>query len=77
MDNTGSDWTSGFWSTDDVFYQNTAMLGTHNAANNGAGGALHLFMAQERNCEIVNAKFVNNIADGDYGADGSGGAIYV
>ena len=68
MDNTGSDWTSGFWSTDDVFYQNTAMLGTHNAANNGAGGALHLFMAQERNCEIVNAKFVNNIADGDYGA---------
>ena len=77
MDNTGSDWTSGFWSTDDVFYQNTAMLGTHNGANNGAGGALHLFMAQQRNCEIVNAKFVNNIADGDYGADGSGGAIYV
>ncbi|WP_245543457.1 T9SS type A sorting domain-containing protein [Hoylesella buccalis] len=77
MDNTGSDWTSGFWSTDDVFYQNTAMLGTHNGANNGAGGALHLFMAQQRNCEIVNAKFVNNTADGDYGADGSGGAIYV
>ncbi len=77
MDNSGSDWTSGFWSTDDVFYQNTAMLGTHNGANNGAGGALHLFMAQQRNCEIVNAKFVNNTADGDYGADGSGGAIYV
>ena len=77
MDNTGSDWTSGFWSTDDVFYQNTAMLGTHNGANNGAGGALHLFIQQPRNCEIVNAKFVNNIADGDYGADGSGGAIYV
>ena len=77
MDNSGSDWTSGFWSTDDVFYQNTAMLGTHNAANNGAGGALHLYITQERNCEIVNAKFVNNIADGDYGADGSGGAIYV
>ena len=77
MDNSGSDWTSGFWSTDDVFYQNTAMLGTHNGANNGAGGALHLYIAQERNCEIVNAKFVNNIADGDYGANGSGGAIYV
>lgn len=77
MDDAGTDWTSGFWSTNDVFYQNKAMLGTHNATNNGAGGALHLFMAQKRKCEIVNAKFVNNIADGDYGADGSGGAIYV
>lgn len=77
MDDSGIDWTSGFWSTNDVFYQNKAMLGTHNATNNGAGGALHLYMQQPRNCEIVNAKFVNNIADGDYGADGSGGAIYV
>ena len=80
MDNAGTDWTSGFWSTNDVFYQNQATLklnGGKQGLNNGAGGALHLFMQQPRNCEIVNAKFVNNIADGDYGADGSGGAIYV
>ena len=80
MDNAGTDWTSGFWSTNDVFYQNQATLelnGGKQGLNNGTGGALHLYMQQPRNCEIVNAKFVNNIADGDYGADGSGGAIYV
>ena len=80
MDNGGADWSSGFWSTDDVYYNNQATLelnGGKQGLNNGAGGALHLYIAQERNCEIVNAKFVNNIADGDYGADGSGGAIYV
>lgn len=80
MDNSGADWTSGFWSTNDVYYNNQATLalnGGKQNANNGQGGALHLYIAQERNCEIVNAKFVNNIADGDYGADGSGGAIYV
>ena len=79
-DDSGSDWSSGFWSTNDVFYQNQATLelnGGKQGNNNGQGGALHLYIAQERNCEIVNAKFVNNIADGDYGADGSGGAIYV
>lgn len=80
MDNAGTDWTSGFWSTNDVFYQNQATLklnGGKQGKDNGAGGALHLYIQQPRNCEIVNAKFVNNIADGDYGADGSGGAIYV
>ena len=80
LDDGGTDWTSGFWSTDDVFYQNQATLklnGGKQGKNNGAGGALHFYIAQQRNCEIVNAKFVNNIADGDYGADGSGGAIYV
>lgn len=79
-DDGGADWTSGFWSTDDVYYNNQATLelnGGKQGANNGQGGALHFYIAQERNCEIVNAKFVNNIADGDYGADGSGGAIYV
>lgn len=80
LDDGGADWSSGFWSTNDVFYQNQATLalnGGKQGINNGAGGALHFYIAQERNCEIVNAKFVNNIADGDYGADGSGGAIYV
>ena len=80
LDDGGTDWNSGFWSTDDVFYQNQATLelnGGKQGLNNGAGGALHFYIAQQRNCEIVNAKFVNNIADGDYGADGSGGAIYV
>lgn len=80
LDDGGTDWTSGFWSTNDVYYNNQATLalnGGKQGLNNGAGGALHLYIAQERNCEIVNAKFVNNIADGDYGADGSGGAIYV
>ena len=80
LDDGGTDWSSGFWSTNDVFYQNQATLalnGGKQGINNGAGGALHFFIAQQRNCEIVNAKFVNNIADGDYGADGSGGAIYV
>ncbi len=80
MDNAGSDWKSGFWSTDDVYYNNQATLalnGGKQGNNNGQGGALHLYIAQERNCEIVNAKFVNNIADGEYGANGSGGAIYV
>ena len=79
-DDGGSDWSSGFWSTNDVFYQNQATLelnGGKQGANNGQGGALHLYIAQERNCEIVNAKFVSNTADGDYGTDGSGGAIYV
>ena len=80
LDDGGTDWSSGFWSTNDVFYQNQATLalnGGKQGKNNGAGGALHFYIAQQRNCEIVNAKFVNNIADGDYGADGSGGAIYV
>ena len=79
-DDSGSDWKSGFWSTDDVYYNNQATLalnGGKQGNNNGQGGALHLYIAQERNCEIVNAKFVNNIADGEYGANGSGGAIYV
>lgn len=80
LDDGGVDWSSGFWSTNDVFYQNQATLalnGGKQGKNNGVGGALHFYIAQQRNCEIVNAKFVNNIADGDYGADGSGGAIYV
>ncbi len=79
-DDGGIDWSSGFWSTNDVYYNNQATLELYTGtgdANVGAGGALHLYMAQERKCEIVNAKFVNNIADGDYGTDGSGGAIYV
>ena len=80
LDDGGVDWSSVFWSTNDVFYQNQATLalnGGKQGKNNGVGGALHFYIAQQRNCEIVNAKFVNNIADGDYGADGSGGAIYV
>lgn len=80
-DYSGVDWTNGvFKSTNDVFYQNQATLelnGGTQGTNMGTGGALFIFMAQERTCEIVNAKFVNNTANGDYGADGSGGAIYM
>ena len=67
--------SGGFWSTGDVFYQNTAMKGKNNAANNGCGGALFIHIGQAKACEIVNVKFVGNSADMQQKA-GSGGAIY-
>ena len=67
--------SGGFWSTGDVFYQNTAMKGSHTATNNGCGGALFIHIGQAKACEIVNAKFVGNSADMQQKA-GSGGAIY-
>lgn len=66
----------GFWSTDDVFYQNTAEKGSFNGANNGCGGALFFYIAMPKTCEIVNAKFVGNSANGNKDVWGSGGAIY-
>ena len=74
-DDTPAFSSGGFWSTGDVFYQNTAMKGTNNAANNGCGGALFIHLGQPKTCEIVNAKFVGNSADRQQKA-GSGGAIY-
>ena len=67
--------SGGFWSTGDVFYQNTAMKGSHTAANNGCGGALFIHLGQPKTCEIVKAKFVGNSADMQQ-KTGSGGAIY-
>lgn len=74
-DDTPAISSGGFWSTGDVFYQNTAMKGTNNAANNGCGGALFIHLGQPKTCEIVNAKFVGNSADRQQKV-GSGGAIY-
>lgn len=65
----------GFWSTGDVFYHNTAEKGSFSGANNGCGGALFIYLSQNRTCEIVNTKFVGNSADRQY-KWGSGGAIY-
>lgn len=65
----------GFWSTGDVFYQNTATTGSSSGSNNGCGGALFIHLAQKKTCEIVNTKFVGNSADRQQKA-GSGGAIY-
>lgn len=70
---------NGFWSTDDVFYQNEATIqlnGGKQGTNNGRGGALFFYMSQGKTCEIKNAKFVENIADGYYKDFGSGGAIF-
>lgn len=65
----------GFWSTGDVFYQNTATTGDFSGNNNGCGGALFIYISQPKTCEIVNTKFVGNSADRQY-KTGSGGAIY-
>lgn len=65
----------GFWSTGDVFYQNTATTGDFSGNNNGCGGALFIHISQPKTCEIVNTKFVGNSADRKQKV-GSGGAIY-
>ena len=65
----------GFWSTGDVFYQNTAEKGSFSGNNNGCGGALFIHISQSKTCEIVSTKFVGNSADLQQKV-GSGGAIY-
>ena len=66
----------GFWSTGDVFYQNTAEKGSFSGANNGCGGAMFIHLSMPKTCEIVDTKFVGNSANGNKDAWGSGGAIY-